>query len=115
MQDFLVATDKKDAEKFFEEQFLPVWSGVKVSKEETTPPKFTATQQADIYRTSNTMLKLNAQLGATDLKGSMQAGVAGLSRYSFNAFTNASTARSLTGIVTNEKSEAAPSKSRFQI
>ncbi len=37
--------------------------------------------------TSNTMLKLNAQLGATDLKGSMQAGVAGLSRYSFNAFT----------------------------
>ncbi len=57
MEDFLSATDKKDAEKFFKEQFLPVWSGVKVSKTEFTPGKFTAAQKEDIYKTCNAMLK----------------------------------------------------------
>ena len=57
MEDFLEATDKKDAEKFFKEQFLPVWSGVKVSKEEFIPGKFTSAQKEDIYKTCNAMLR----------------------------------------------------------
>src|SRR5690349_20039377 len=57
MEDFLSATDKKDAEKFFKEKFLPVWSGVKVSKEEFIPGKFTSAQKEEIYKTCNTMLK----------------------------------------------------------
>lgn len=56
MQDFLAATDKKDAEKFFEEQFLPVWSGVK-TKDQFIPGKFTAAQKEEVYKTANTMLK----------------------------------------------------------
>lgn len=61
MKTFLSETDKKEGEKLIEE-FLPVWNG----------GKFSAAQQQEIYKTSNSMLK-KRQKAFPDFKNYLNA------------------------------------------